>query len=361
MELELKPDFDEAAERLEAWWRGEIADRVPIKVTAPIGDVSLPLPDRQELERWWTDPELVVPRLQTQVEATYWGGEAVPVVFPVSISMVAVLAAYLGCPYRFTGTTTAWSEPVIEDWGDLPPLVFDRENEWWQKSAALIEAATRRAPGRFLIGLPDLNGPGEVLARLRGTEELLLDLADDPTPLKPALSRINEVWRQCHAACSDVIGAHVPGSIFWMGIWSGQPSSDLQCDFSCMISPAMFREFFLPAIAQQTEWVPRTIYHLDGPDALRHLDDLLSLPRLTGIQWVPGAGAPPMSDWLDVLKRILAAGKLLYVSCEPEEVEVLLRELPHRGLLLDTACGTPEEARGLVKLAARLSATASAR
>jgi hypothetical protein len=30
--------------------------------------------------------------------------------------------------------------------------------------------------------------------------------------------------------------------------------------------------------------VERTIYHLDGPDAIRHLDALLELPALDGIQ-----------------------------------------------------------------------------
>lgn len=140
-----------------------------------------------------------------------------------------------------------------------------------------------------------------------------------------------------------------------MGIWSEAPATDLQCDFSCMISPAMFDDLFLPPLRQQTEWVGRTVYHLDGPNAIRHLDSLLLLPRLSGIQWVPGAGARPMSEWLELLKRILDAGKLLYISCEPNEVEILLKSLPHRGLLLDTRCGSREEADALLADAARWS------
>ena len=142
----------------------------------------------------------------------------------------------------------------------------------------------------------------------------------------------------------------------WMGIWSLTPAIDLQCDFSCMISPAMFDDLFLPALREQTERVDRTIYHLDGPDAVRHLDSLLSLPRLTGIQWVPGAGAPPMSDWVDLLRKILDAGKLLYITCAANEVEFLLDRLPHPGLLLETACGSREEADELVRNVARWSA-----
>ncbi len=349
MELECKPDAEEAKERVDAWWRGQVLDRVPIKVYAPLSPARSPEPAPQDLERWRIDPELVIPRLEAYVTDTYWGGEALPVVFPAAIGMVAILAAYLGCPYRFLDTQTAWAAPIIDDWQDAPPLEFDPASKWWRSSAELLAAAAERAPGRFYVGLPDLNGPGEILARLRGTERLLVDLLDDPTPLRPALDRINFTWFRYYEACVGLIHQHIEGSIYWMGIWSLTPSTDLQCDFSCMISPEMFDELFLPPLRQQTEWVDRTIYHLDGPNAVRHLDSLLALPKLDGIQWVPGAGAPPMRDWVDLCRRILEAGKLLYIECTPSEVEFLLARLPHEGLLLSTHCGSREQAEELLK------------
>ena len=356
MELEYKADTEEAKQRIEAWWRGEKTDRVPVKVTAPLKPARSPEPSDQELEKWWTDPEWVIPRLEAQVAATYWAGEAVPLVHAVPNGMVAVLAAYLGCPYHLQGKRTAWAEPIIEDWDNPPPLQFDPQNRWWRLSADLLKAAAERAPGRYYVALPDLNGPGEILARLRGTEPLLLDLCDSPAPLRPALDKINLAWHRYYQACTSVVNQHVEGSLFWMGIWSGSPATDLQCDFSCMISPAMFDDLFLPALRQQTEWVGRTIYHLDGPDAVRHLDSLLSLPLLNGIEWVPGAGAPPASEWLDLLRKILQSGRLVYVACGQDEVEYLLGELPHKGLLLSTQCRNRTEADRLLQDVARWSA-----
>ncbi|MHA1673018.1 MAG: hypothetical protein ACTSYI_05270 [Promethearchaeota archaeon] len=32
------------------------------------------------------------------------------------------------------------------------------------------------------------------------------------------------------------------------------------------------------------------IYHLDGPNQLPYVDDLIAEPSITGIQWVPGIG-----------------------------------------------------------------------
>jgi hypothetical protein len=119
-----------------------------------------------------------------------------------------------------------------------------------------------------------------------------------------------------------------------MGIWSELPATDLQSDFSCLISKNMFDEYFLPFIAEQTEMVPRTIYHLDGPGAVRHLDSLLALPHLDGIQWIPGAGAKPAVEWIPLLQRIQQAGKLVYVYCDKTHVQKLVEELDPEGLML---------------------------
>jgi hypothetical protein len=367
MELAHKEDWPQARERYEAWWQGEIVDRAVIQVIAPrkpvkpgeglsyfeeAGQLS-----QRELFEWFTDPEQVIPRLERRIEATYWGGEAFPLAFPVSVRLVAILAAYLGCPYWvFPGGNTGWADPVIEDWAEQPELAFDPDNQWWRLSKGLLEAAARRAEGRYYVGVPDLNGPGEIVARLRGTEELAMDLIDRPHAAKAAVRKVNRSWLRYWEACHGIIHQCIGGYVHWMGIWSESPSTDLQCDFSIMISPEMFEEFFLSAIEQQTEWVGRTIYHLDGPGAVRHLDALLALPQLNGIQWIPGAGAPPVSEWIPLMRRIQAAGKLLVLYCENWEVEKLLAELRPEGVLLSTLCGSMEEAEALLKNVERWTA-----
>lgn len=367
MELAYKGDWPQARERYEAWWQGEIVDRAVIQVIAPRDPLRadelfdyFPKPGElspEELFRWFTDPEQAIPRLERRIEAIYWGGEAFPVAFPVSTRLVAILAAYLGCPYRvFPGSNTGWADPIIEDWKRQPDLTFDPENEWWQISKRLLEAAAERAEGRYYVGIPDLNGPGEIVARLRGTAELAMDLIDHPQEVKVAVEKVNHAWLRYWEACHGIIHQWIGGYIYWMSIWSESPSTDLQCDFSCMISPEMFEEFFLPAIEQQTEWVGRTIYHLDGPGAVQHLDALLALPKLDGIQWVPGAGAPPVSEWIPLLKRIQEAGKLLVLYCENWEVERLLAELRPEGVLLSTICSSVEEAEELLRKVERWSA-----
>ena len=114
-----KSDADQAAQRLAAWWEGEVVDRAVVQVTAPraglTGSDLAPLQSPvgllqvDDMLAWFIDPEQVLPRLEQHVASTFWGGEAIPVVFPVSISLVAILAAYLGCPYSVT-SGTGWAE-----------------------------------------------------------------------------------------------------------------------------------------------------------------------------------------------------------------------------------------------------------
>jgi len=389
MELVYKEDWLQAQERWDAWWHGAVLDRVAMQVVAPrepvpealavylkaSGDMNffllqmhaaLPggpyrdppsVSSQQELLKWFTDPEQVIAREEKGIESLHFLGEAFPVAYPVSIFLVAITAAYLGCPYKpHAASFSGWAEPIIDDWTRKPKIAFDPDNEWWLISKRLLEAAAQRAEGRYYVSVPDLNGPAELLSRLRGTEALAMDLIDRPQVVKPAIDEINAAWLRYWEACVGVIHQWVGGYVYWMGLWSESPSIDLQCDFSAIISPRMFEEFIIPSIEQQTEWIARTIYHLDGPDAVQHLDALLALPKLNGIQWVGGAGAPPTTHYVPALKRIQAAGKLLVAYCMPEEVETLLTELRPEGLLLNVGCSSLEEGLALLKNAERWTA-----
>lgn len=348
-----KEDIEEAKHRVEAWWNHELIDRVVLQVRAsqkppaPQDEISGEI-SPETVEAWFMDPEQVIPRLKQQLENTYFGGEAFPVMFPVAGRIVAITAAYLGCPLEFLNAETVWAHPFVHDWQTRPAFRFDPENKWWQKSQHLLKTAVEQADG-YYVGVPDLNGPTEILARLRDSQRLALDFYDNPQHIKPVLAQINRAWYGYWQA-STTITHKAGGYFFWMGIWSDIPATDLQSDFSIMISKGMFDEYFLPFIAEQTEMVPRTIYHLDGPGAIRHLDSLLDLPHLDGIQWVPGAGAAPAVEWISLLQRIQEAGKLVYTYCDKSHVEKLLRELNPKGLMLVVeGCESMDEARLLLE------------
>ena len=70
-----------------------------------------------------------------------------------------------------------------------------------------------------------------------------------------------------------------------------------------MISTRMFEDVFLPGLVDECRFLDRSIYHLDGPGALRHLDSILAIPELDALQWVFGAGNEGFHRWVEVYRK----------------------------------------------------------
>ena len=349
--IHLKHDLAAAQERVEAWWRHEHTGRPILQITAP-RDGAEPYsgPRTDDLDSWWTDPAYVLPRLEHELHSTCYAGEAMPVIFPVSTGLVSITNKYLGAPNVYIDRNTSWSAPIIDDWNDAPPLEFDPQNEWWQRSERLLRegvALVRERGYEAFVGVPDLNGPTEVLSGLRDPERFAMDFYDNPDVLKPAIRAVQDAWFEAYDR-STAIAHECGGSFCWMRVWSELPMTDLQSDVSCLISREMFDDYFLPFIAEQAQRIDRTIYHLDGPDAVRHLDSLLALPEIDAIQWIQGAGAGRMTEWIDLLKRIQEGGKLIWAACDPDEIVPLTRALDPAGLLLVVRAESQEQADSLL-------------
>jgi hypothetical protein len=75
----------------------------------------------------------------------------------------------------------------------------------------------------------------------------------------------------------------------------------------------MFRDYVLPAIEEEAQFLDHSCFHLDGEDSLKHLDDILAIKEIDAIQWVPGAGKKPQFQWPEVLHKIQDAGKALHI------------------------------------------------
>ncbi len=358
--IRLKDDIDEAKERTGAWWDCRATDRALIQVKGLLEKPVLKLPviEAETLHDWWTNPDVVVPRLLNELGSTWFGGEAFPVIQPVPGRIVSIVCKYLGAPNTYINENTTWSEPIIDDWGNPPSLEWNPDNKWWRITERNLRAAADEIRERELecfLGHPDLNGPTEVLSGLRNPERLCMDLVLEPEQVKIAARRIQDAW---YKAWNGVraITKEFGGCFTFMGLWSDVDAPDLQSDFSSLISPDMFEEFMMPLIREQINRYPRTVFHLDGPDMIRHLDILLAEQDLNAIQWVEGAGAGPVSDWLNLMKRIQDSGKSLYVYCEPWEVPKLLKKLSPRGLIMVVKDTLPlQEAKDLLATVKRLS------
>ena len=160
-----------------------------------------------------------------------------------------------------------------------------------------------------------------------------------------------DLWIEVYQTFRRITEPVTGGSTGWFELWSPGKFYAAQNDFSYNIGPDMFRELFLPVIARQTEFLDHTVYHVDGVNAFRHVDALCELPRLQALQILPGAGKPSPLHYMDVLKKVQAAGKNLHIALPCREVEAALRELSAQGLFIETRCATEAEARDLLRKA----------
>jgi hypothetical protein len=75
----------------------------------------------------------------------------------------------------------------------------------------------------------------------------------------------------------------------------------------------MFDEFVKPELKASCDKLVNAFYHLDGPGELPHLDSLLEIDSLKGVQWIPGAGSADNTHWPQVYKKISDAGKKIQI------------------------------------------------
>jgi 5-methyltetrahydrofolate--homocysteine methyltransferase len=240
-----------------------------------------------------------------------------------------VCAAFLGA--RLDNSTGAvWFHPEKEvPVGDLH-LSFDPENVWLARVKDICAAALKRWQGQVLVPMTDLGGTLDILSTFRPADRLLYDLMDEPEEVKRLTWEIHKAWFACYDAINEVLQPTNPGYSSWCGIYSSVSYYMLQCDFSYMIGTPMFDEFVRPEIEASCGRLEHSFYHLDGKGQLGHLNSLLSIDRLDGIQWVPGAGAPNGECWPEVYQKIFAGGKkaqLVQMSDDPEVLRGLLSKV----------------------------------
>ncbi|PNT91073.1 hypothetical protein [Clostridium thermosuccinogenes] len=350
-------NWSKSKERLRAFWNREILDRCCIWVTAPKDNASYKyyeLPEKPEDKiKYWTDGEMVLERYKNIFENTYYAGDA----FPILINDLGA-AGHAGYfkNARFRFENTVWFFPIIHDW-DEDELIFDENSFLYRKTIDLTRYYVSEAKGDFIVSMPDNCGNADALAHLRGSENLLMDMLLEPERVKAALEKIQAAWLRTNEEVYRIVCDNNDGgcSVGWLGTWAPGRHGQLQCDMSVMLSPEMFDQYIMDELRTQSSWMDYCLYHLDGVEQTRHLDKLLSVAGIHAIQWTNVAGQPRATEYLDVLRKIQAAGKGLIIHVEPHEVKVMLENLSSRGLYLLTWAETQRDADDLVRMAEKMT------
>lgn len=321
-------DFPTIAARHEAWWEQQLGNRPLFLATA---STSGGRPVTRNLELL-DDPQRWLEVKRFEVRHARCVGDSLPV---IRVDFGPILLAGMFGGRREVGADTAWTHAFIDDdWSNAPQWHFTDDQPYWRQMRQLTQAAATEAASHCLISTPDLGNSGDVLLTLRGANGLCMDVATRIENVCAAAQAILPSWHRAYMAVYDDALARNCGLIHWLGLWSNRPYDVLGCDFSAMISPQAFETIFLPTIAQQACSIGRAVYHLDGPDAARHIDLLLEIPEIQAIQFSPGTGTPSALPWIAMFRKIQAHGRSLQIFCPAQEVNVLCKQLCPESLAL---------------------------
>lgn len=326
------PDFDRIADRWEQWWRRENGTALIYQTTMPPDAVARGVPTGRLLDKL-DNAEAWLEAREAQLKAEVRHGDAVPSI-RIDLGPVAT-AAFLGSRVEVAAAEdTVWQHPILDDLESIPELEISDDNPWWVRVQELTKRLAERAAGRYAVCLPDLSGPTDILASLRGSEELCLDLFEEREVITETSMRLVDAWEKAFRRLNELAHEAGAATVHWLGCWSDTVYTVPTCDFNALIGPRDFNELCLPTYREQARRAGRVCFHLDGPDAARHAEALANAPELTAIQYTPGAGTPSAMAKLDMLHMLQEAGKPILVITPPDEVEALQRHLAPQGLAL---------------------------
>jgi len=339
----IKEDLEESKERMKSWWDHETTDRPtiaynvlesPNSAKALIASGAL----NYELGKNWDGIESVLDTFENNSDGLVWGGECIPRYFPNYGP--GAMAAVLGVIPEFK-SGTIWFHRKTEV-KDIVPLLesakLNDNNEWYLRLKRTTEIAAKRgAKHNYCVAMTDLGGILDILVSFLGPQEIIIQMRRNPELIDTCRAIILEKYLKLYDELQNIINKHVDGCDTWLNLWCPKRYYTMQSDFCVMLNQKYFERFVLPDLKEQAEHMDHSIYHLDGPEQIRFLDDILKV--VDGIQWVPGAkpGIPQdgADEWMSLYKKIQKAGKNIHMTLlDCPVVPKVYKQLDPKGLFV---------------------------
>ena len=344
----LKENADLAKERMAAWWHHEIIDRPVIGYSYR----KLNFRKGASFDNWYLAQH--IDEIQTQHQIfekhavnQYYGGEKFPHFWPNYGP--GIVAAVLGVEPKFQNGTVWFDRPteITEIVSLLESSKINANNEWYSRLLKITEYFVTRSQGRYSVGVSDIGGVMDILSSFLTPKNLIINMRRNPGIIDTCRAIILEKLLRIYDDLQAIIDQAQLGCNSWLDVWCPKHWYPIQCDFAAMLSPKWFRRFVLPDIVTQAEHMDYAIYHLDGPEQLKYVDDLIAEPSITGIQWVPGIGELAMESekWFPLYRKIQQAGKNLVIDSSPMGVARLYKQLDPHGLFVNTYMATHVDAK----------------
>lgn len=308
-----------------------------------------PIPNLDYKDKLTLPPEEIVNRVLMYKSQYHYPAETFPA-FRCSFGCdEAAVFCNPEADFKFTENSfgTNWIEHYVEDWTDWQDFSVRKDHSLYQRMLEIYRAAAKALKGKMLMQQIDLHTNLGLLAAMRGSEHLCMDLVMTPELIDGAMQSARRVF---DTLWDDITEA---GRFDELGYFSQFASTEgacvLQCDFSCMIGPDMFNRWVMPFLEEEASRAKHAYYHWDGVEALTHKDSLLASNGLHTLGFLPGHGKGRQIEFLELHKECQAAGKAVHVGGTPDECRAMHRELNPALTIYTPFVDTIEEANELIE------------
>ncbi len=258
------------------------------------------------------------------------------------------LPGTLGCKVGILPGSVLGEEQHLS-WEEALQTRLDRQNPWFRKYMEFGQALAERSGGLFPIShAPDL-GPSDLHAVLRGHNESIMDLVDEPEKSAELLWRAGEIFLEFTQEFWKCIPLFHGGYFdAQYSLWAPGAIVRMQEDATALYSPRLYRRYVQPVDRLLASRFASAFIHLHSTSMFL-LDAFLEIEDIRCFEINNDACGPPIREMVPYFQKVQKARRPLLIrgSLTPEDVKLLMDSLEPRGLFLNIMVSKLEESETL--------------
>lgn len=271
------------------------------------------------------------------------------------------MEAIMGCPI-ISSPNSLWAEPCVDDWRSWDWDGRALERPWAEKLIELMRGLVKLSDGRIPVAPTLMRGPSDIMAAMRGATRFSTDTIDFPDEVRRIARICADVWIEVGKAQLDIISECGDGYMagdHGLRVWAPDKIVWLQEDAMALLSPELYRQFYLPEDRRIARVFPYTAFHLHG-SALWAVDDLVAVPEIDVLELNFEDATTDEEGTFGAWKKIQAHKPLVIWLPGDEYIETrikrIIAELPKAGVSIQMTAENIAEAKDTTAMALSLCA-----
>ncbi len=256
------------------------------------------------------------------------------------------LEAMLGIQVQ-VGNESIWAKEGGFDYQNIDKLDLSKDNPWRRKYLEFVAALQDRYGDRYPVGQPILRGTSDMVAALRGSQQMIFDLYDRPEEYQRLAGVCTgffiELVRDQLAITRPLRGGY---EVEQFTLWAPGGIVRMQEDASALFSPDLYVKYLRGEDQRVASSFPYNVIHLHSSSLLL-LDRIVEVEALKCIQINKDQGGWGVPKMLPLLKMVQKKGKRLLIrgKLDREDLARLRKELSPDGLYLQIVIDSPSETK----------------